>query len=125
MTILSEAERYAESCPFCKIATAFPAAVEAEAEAAIPTQPDAAVVEPRCFLVLSAPEVMAFLDILPMTTGHLLVTTRNHREKLTDVAPEEGQAIGIVTPLLLQLVTLLSTVTWFTVVFLLFPSFVV
>jgi diadenosine tetraphosphate (Ap4A) HIT family hydrolase len=100
MSNLSEAERYGESCPFCKIVAAFPPAADTDSEAALaPQAPDAALVEPKCFLVLSAPEVLAFLDILPMTTGHLLVTTRSHREKLGDVPPEEGQAIGMYTGL--------------------------
>jgi len=52
-------------------------------------------VSPSCFLVLSAPRVMAFLDILPMTRGHLLVTVRGHREKVQDVGGGEGGEIGM------------------------------
>lgn len=50
---------------------------------------------PSCFLVLSAPSVMAFLDILPMTRGHLLVTVRGHREKVHDLGGGEGAEIGM------------------------------
>jgi diadenosine tetraphosphate (Ap4A) HIT family hydrolase len=39
--------------------------------------------------------VMAFLDILPMTRGHLLVTVRGHREKVQDVRGGEGGEIGM------------------------------
>lgn len=49
---------------------------------------------PSCFLVLSAPSVMAFLDILPMTRGHLLVTVRGHREKIHDLTGGEGGEVG-------------------------------
>jgi len=106
MSNFSEAERYADSCPFCKIAVSYPASA-ADAEGAIPAQPDAAQVQPKCFLVLSAPDVLAFLDIMPMTTGHVLVTTRAHREKLADVVPDEGQAMGMFCCLQRALLSLL------------------
>lgn len=37
---------------------------------------------------------MAFLDILPMTPGHLLVIPRVHREKLGDLRGHQGAALG-------------------------------
>ncbi|KAF2418741.1 HIT-like protein [Tothia fuscella] len=91
-------ELYPQSCPFCSIATAYPAAAASTTDltSAIPKDGDgdAEKVQPACFLVLSAPDVMAFLDILPMTRGHLLVTVRKHKEKIADVDSKEGQDIG-------------------------------
>lgn len=91
-------ELYPQSCPFCAIAEAYPASETSSSDdaAAIPNDVDIATAEiqPACFLVLSAPDVMAFLDILPMTRGHLLVTVRKHKEKIADVGSKEGRDIG-------------------------------
>jgi len=37
---------------------------------------------------------MAFLDIMPMTAGHVLVIPRTHREKLGDLRGREGASLG-------------------------------
>jgi diadenosine tetraphosphate (Ap4A) HIT family hydrolase len=37
---------------------------------------------------------MAFLDIMPLSPGHLLVTTRKHHEKISDVTEEEAKELG-------------------------------
>lgn len=37
---------------------------------------------------------MAFLDIMPITAGHVLVIPRNHRVKLGDLQGSEGAALG-------------------------------
>ncbi|TKA28596.1 hypothetical protein B0A50_02923 [Salinomyces thailandicus] len=74
---------YPISCPFCKIAEAYPP----EPSTPIPASPDPEKVDPQCHLLLSTPHVMAFLDILPIAPGHILVTTRQHYEKLSDLFP--------------------------------------
>jgi len=38
---------------------------------------------------------MAFLDIMPLSPGHLLVTTRKHHEKISDVTEEEAKELGV------------------------------
>ena len=50
--------------------------------------------------MLSTPLVLAFLDILPLSPGHLLVTTRAHKEKVSDVSLEESRALGEWLPVL-------------------------
>jgi diadenosine tetraphosphate (Ap4A) HIT family hydrolase len=88
---------YPQSCPFCAIAKAFNAPKKADDLHLLDCIPDAADVskiKPRCFLVLSAPRVLAFLDIMPMTRGHLLVISRTHREKVENVLAEEGRDLG-------------------------------
>ncbi|KAH7031855.1 HIT-like domain-containing protein [Macrophomina phaseolina] len=119
------AERYPEPCPFCSISAAYPPHTTASSASAGEQKPDrelldcipssAAVeparVEPAAFIVLSAPRVMAFLDILPMTRGHLLVTTREHRGKVQDVEGLEGRDVGFWLPLLAKTVARVTGVT--------------
>lgn len=99
---------YSVPCPFCNIAASFPSPVRKEdstnvqaLKRCVPETVDAEKVSPACHLVLSAPEVLAFLDIMPMTAGHLLVTTRSHRVKIEDVPGEESKDIGYMPSCLL------------------------
>lgn len=74
-------------CPFCNIATHY-----------LPSYPpssNAELVSPSAFVVLSTPLCIAFLDIMPLAPGHLLVTTRKHHEKLSDVSEEEAAELGV------------------------------
>ncbi|KAK6443467.1 hypothetical protein LTR95_000294 [Oleoguttula sp. CCFEE 5521] len=73
-------ERYPVSCAFCKIAKAYPAE-----SSPVPANPDPELIDPGCYLILSTPQVMAFLDIMPIAPGHILLTTRPHYEKLSDM----------------------------------------
>jgi diadenosine tetraphosphate (Ap4A) HIT family hydrolase len=41
---------------------------------------------------------MAFLDIMPLSPGHLLVTTRKHHGKISDVTEEEARELGAWLP---------------------------
>lgn len=50
--------------------------------------------DPNAFVLLSAPEVLAFLDILPMTRGHVLVASRTHRQKVADLEGAEASEVG-------------------------------
>ncbi|KAL1637961.1 hypothetical protein SLS58_009078 [Diplodia intermedia] len=118
-------ERYPEACPFCNISTAYPPPPQNGDEegedddsilASIPTAMDPARVDPAAYLVLSAPRVLAFLDILPMTRGHLLVTTREHRGKLQDVQGAEGKDVGFWLPLLAKTVSRVTGVTDYNIV---------
>ncbi|KAF2089005.1 HIT-like protein [Saccharata proteae CBS 121410] len=101
-------QHYPQTCPFCNIAAAYPACV--------PQDVDTSRVTPDCFLVLSAPRVLAFLDIMPMTKGHLLVTTRAHRGKLADVAAGEAADAGFWLPLLAKTVTKVTNTTDYNIV---------
>lgn len=109
-----------EACPFCGIAAAFPfkfsdtstsspssnlnstaltrtgsarrdlAACVPDEDAADPTR-----TSPSSFIILASEDVIAFLDILPMTRGHVLVATRGHRVKVEDLGGDEGKAVGM------------------------------
>lgn len=94
-----------EACPFCNIAAAFPSpssktslwTSKSEAlSACIPTEEEAdpEKTSPTSFVVMASEDVIAFLDILPMTRAHLLVATRGHRVKVADMGGREGCAMG-------------------------------
>ncbi|ESZ97014.1 glycerol dehydrogenase Gcy1 [Sclerotinia borealis F-4128] len=73
------------TCPFCSIASNYPTSSSL-------SNPD--LTSPSAFVVLSTPLCMAFLDIMPLSPGHLLVTTRKHNEKISDVSEEEARELG-------------------------------
>ncbi|KAK5996735.1 hypothetical protein PT974_02075 [Cladobotryum mycophilum] len=77
-------------CPFCAIASAHPPYNPSQPPASIPSD----LTTPASFVVLSTPTLMAFLDILPLSYGHVLLCTRTHRPKLTDVSPSEARDLG-------------------------------
>ena len=84
------------SCPFCSIASVYPPNTSRSLLDCVPKDADADPerIQPNAFVVLSAPDVVAFLDILPMTSGHLLVATRAHRKLIGDVEGAEAREIG-------------------------------
>lgn len=88
------------SCPFCGIASAYPPVrPTSSAAAARALQRDAnadanAEARPRAHLILSTKHVLAFLDIMPLTKGHVLLVTRGHWEKLGDVGVEVGKEVS-------------------------------
>jgi len=43
-------------------------------------------------------EVIGFLDINPVSPGHILVIPKTHHESLTDLPPEKIAAVGRVLP---------------------------
>ena len=79
MSVLDE--YYPVECAFCRISKAYPA----ESSSPIPQAPDPEKIAPQCHLLLSTPHVLAFLDILPIAPGHILITTRDHYRKLSDL----------------------------------------
>ncbi|KAH9823707.1 hit family protein 1-like [Teratosphaeria destructans] len=77
----STSDPYPESCPFCTNASAYPPFPTSP----IPISPDRTKVSPNCWLLLSTPHVLAFLDILPISPGHILLCPRKHYAKLSDL----------------------------------------
>lgn len=71
----------ADACPFCAIAAAYPLNntglwnKKEELIDAVPPEEECGVdkTNPSSFLVMRSREVVAFLDILPMTGGELLL----------------------------------------------------
>ncbi|KAK1771612.1 HIT-like domain-containing protein [Phialemonium atrogriseum] len=85
-----------DSCPFCLIASKYPPfdPTKPPNQSARSLDPDATSPAPSAFVVLSTPLLVAFLDILPLSTGHVLLCPRSHRPKLTDATPAESKALG-------------------------------
>ncbi|KAI4945932.1 hypothetical protein J4E91_007373 [Alternaria rosae] len=111
-----------QTCPFCTIAAAFPfpssPSTSSSPDSPPPTpslwkssstqekellkesipkeeESDPEKTNPSSFVVLRSKDVVAFLDILPMTGGHLLVTTRQHKVKVADMEAVESKEIEI------------------------------
>lgn len=108
-------------CPFCAIATAFPPI--SPSQACYPPSPDppSSTITPSAasstsrsshpsptssgdpldpertlppsYVILSAPDVVAFLDIAPLTRGHVLIATRRHRVKSGDLKSGEAAEV--------------------------------
>ncbi|KAK6196549.1 hypothetical protein LQW54_011438 [Pestalotiopsis sp. IQ-011] len=84
----------ASPCPFCKISTAYASFDPTSPPAADASLVDPEKIAPASFVVLSTPTLLAFLDILPLSTGHLLLCPRRHASKLTDVTASEAAELG-------------------------------
>ncbi|MCJ1359245.1 MAG: Histidine triad nucleotide-binding protein 2, mitochondrial [Icmadophila ericetorum] len=86
---------HSSDCPFCKIASAHPPSNPAKPTTlSAPPEPHSTLSGTPTYILLSTPRVMAFLDHAPISRGHVLVATRQHREKLSDISIEEGAAVG-------------------------------
>ncbi|BCS27176.1 uncharacterized protein APUU_60224S [Aspergillus puulaauensis] len=96
------------SCAFCRIAAAHhPVAPSTylhstpNANANSPSTPTPGPGEDgHAFLILSTKHVLAFLDIMPLTRGHVLVVPRNHHEKLAEVGVRVSRELGTWLPIL-------------------------
>lgn len=86
-------EAIPERCPFCLVANTYP-----PSSSFVPQNPDSTLIVPNCHLILSTDTVLAFLDILPMVPGHVLVVSRKHRHKLGHLTSGEGAALGMWLP---------------------------
>ncbi|KAL4933910.1 uncharacterized protein BDV17DRAFT_250887 [Aspergillus undulatus] len=101
------------SCPFCEIAAAHPPVppsrylptTDTASQSLSPPQPTPTPTlnpgeEGHAFLILSTKHILAFLDIMPLTQGHLLVVPRNHYEKLGEVGVLVSRELGTWLPVL-------------------------
>jgi diadenosine tetraphosphate (Ap4A) HIT family hydrolase len=84
-------------CPFCNIASSYPPTPFNDPESnPVSTVPD---LIPLSHLILSTEHVLAFLDIMPLTRGHVLVAPRNHYQTLGDMSVQAGQEVRGIEPL--------------------------
>lgn len=94
-------------CPFCRIASIYapydptsppPAASSSSSSSAdndnAPLSPTRTSPGPETYMLLSTPVVMAFLDIMPLSRGHLLLCPRRHAPKLTGTTAAEARELG-------------------------------
>lgn len=90
---LREMPDSAEDCPFCAIVKAYPHPYT------LPSTPEADT-DPLAHIILSTPDVIAFLDALPLTKCHTLLIPRQHHELISstpaDIAAELGRALPLV-----------------------------
>ncbi len=85
----------ADGCPFCQIAERYSPFNPLEPRSPQPSAPTALPREqPESFVVLSTRLLVAFLDIAPLSRGHLLLCPRRHCEKLTAVGAGEARELG-------------------------------
>ncbi|KAH8697510.1 HIT-like domain-containing protein [Talaromyces proteolyticus] len=87
------------TCPFCSIAAAYPPIPPSSAIQKVPPRPGSTE-SSHAFLILSTQHVLAFLDIMPLARGHILLTSRNHWEKVGDVGVRVGEEFGKWLPVL-------------------------
>ena len=99
------------SCPFCNIASTYPPIPptaftpdNAPPNSQNTTKPYTSLIplpdasdptQPTAHLILSTKHVLAFLDIMPLTRGHVLVIPRTHYEKLGDVDVKVSREVRI------------------------------
>ncbi|KAH9990261.1 HIT-like domain-containing protein [Xylariaceae sp. FL0662B] len=86
----------APSCAFCTISQTYapwpPTAPPGPTSRAVSPQNTAPA--PPAYVVLSTPSLIGFLDIQPLSRGHVLLCPRAHRPKLTDVTAGEAAQLG-------------------------------
>lgn len=105
---------YSESCAFCTIARAFPPS--AALSPPTPSPNGDPVIFPQAHIIISTDGVLAFLDIQPLTRGHVLVCPRDHVERVTDMTPTESCRVGAWLPVIARAVMKTAGVTDFNVV---------
>ncbi|KAJ9294095.1 hypothetical protein DTO271G3_7223 [Paecilomyces variotii] len=102
------------SCPFCKISSLYPPIApssflsdrsSSSSSSSSKTASPSTSSEGQAHLVLSTRHVLAFLDIMPLTRGHLLLITREHHEKLGEIGVRDGQELGKWLPIISRVVT--------------------
>ncbi|OJJ49379.1 hypothetical protein ASPZODRAFT_112237, partial [Penicilliopsis zonata CBS 506.65] len=82
------------ACPFCNIAAHFPASRKDGPESSSASSSSSFSSTSPAHIILSTQHLLAFLDIMPLTRGHVLITTRHHFEKLSDIDIEVSKEIG-------------------------------
>ncbi|KAJ5905509.1 Hit family protein 1 [Penicillium subrubescens] len=90
-------------CPFCNIAASNPPAPFNDPESGSSLSESTS--DGTAHLILSTEHVLAFLDIMPLTNGHVLIAPRRHYEKLGDMGVVAGQEMGKWLPIISRVVT--------------------
>jgi len=80
------------SCPFCLIAATYGPISPSSAPGSPLLDPEK--LEPPSHVLFSTEDVIAFLDIMPLVRGHVLVAPRKHRIKVGDLSPNECAEVG-------------------------------
>lgn len=85
-----------DNCPFCRISALYPTydPTSPPLSTSATLSPELTSPNPETYILLSSPLVIAFLDIMPLSRGHLLLCPRRHAPKLTDTTPSEARDLG-------------------------------
>lgn len=85
-----------DNCPFCRISTLYPTydPTSPPLSTSSAVSPELTSPNPETYILLSSPLVIAFLDIMPLSRGHLLLCPRRHAPKLTGTTPSEARDLG-------------------------------
>lgn len=81
-------------CPFCTIASSFPPVNPQLDLDRVEQILDAEKTDPASRVVYSGENVLAFLDIQPLTWGHTLVIPRKHRVKMGDLEAVDAAEVS-------------------------------
>ena len=93
-TSASALERdFSPSCPFCTIAKTYGPISPLSSSDVANSHLEPEMLEPPSFVLYSSEHIVAFLDIMPLTRGHVLIAPRKHRVKVGDLSPEEGAEV--------------------------------
>ena len=84
-------------CPFCTIATNYP---PISPKSPTSSSWDPTLIDPPGYLILSTPSTIAFLDIAPLTRGHVLIAPRAHHVKMADLDSGTASELGRLLPLI-------------------------
>nr|KMM64835.1 hypothetical protein CPAG_01187 [Coccidioides posadasii RMSCC 3488] len=105
---MSQSSPYSPSCPFCGIASAHSPCPPSTPAQSLPTPNE---ILSQTHIILSTKHVLAFLDIMPLTRGHVLVIPRRHFQNLGEVRVNEGRELGKWLPIISRVVvrTILGT----------------
>lgn len=95
-----ETPDFKPSCPFCVIAKTYPPVPASSAPGS--TELESTKLDPPSFVLFSNAHVIAFLDIMPLTRGHVLVAPRKHRVKIGHLSSDESAEIGRVLPMIVR-----------------------
>ncbi|KAF3893757.1 HIT domain-containing protein [Trichophyton interdigitale] len=94
-------------CPFCEIASSSvpfppssPQTIPNGREGNSQGTPDS----PTAFTILSTKHVLAFLDIMPLTRGHVLFTPRRHYQNMREVGIHDARQLGQWLPVLSRVI---------------------
>lgn len=87
---------FSPDCPFCIIAQNYGPISPLSAEGS--PDLDSEKLDPPSFVLFSSEHVIAFLDIMPLTRGHVLVAPRSHRVKVGHLSPDESAEVSSIFP---------------------------
>jgi HIT domain len=93
-----EAWDYDDSCPFCRIATSYRPMHPLSTPEKLTDEFDPDKTDPACMMIYSGYNVLAFLDIQPLTFGHVLVIPRRHKTKMGDLYDWDGASVSTRLP---------------------------